>query len=142
MFLTAPAHSNNKSMAFNLLMPGYNVVDAAKTDPMNKKLAVNDASFIHPSAGKDQGTLIVIVKMGNTTGRLVPADIRVVIHGNDPVPSSFRGNQTGIPVRLHMGMYSVTALGPPGYTPVFSGDCSGGIMTVEIKKCLITNGPR
>jgi hypothetical protein len=108
---------------------------------MNKRLLVSDTSFIQQYAGKDHGILIVTVKIVNKPAQLTPSDVKVTIHGNDPVPSSFRGNTSGTSVRLHMGMYSATAIGPVGYTPVFSGDCSGGIMSIETKKCVITDRP-
>ena len=117
------------------------VKDFAGTDFMNKKLLVTDSSFILQSSGKDQGTLIVTVKIVNKLAKLAPSDVRVTIHGNDPVPNSFRGNISGTPVRLHMGMYSATATGPSGYAPAYSGDCSGGMMSVETRKCIITDRP-
>ena len=92
------------------------------TDFMKKRLLVTDSSSILQSSGKDQGTLIVTVKIVNKLAKLAPSDIRVTIHGNDPVPSLFRGNISGTPVRLHMGMYSATATGPSGYAPAYSGD--------------------
>ena len=39
------------------------------------------------------------------------------------------------------GDVSATAIGPAGYTPGFSGDCSGGMMSIETKKCVITDRP-
>ncbi|HET7285205.1 MAG TPA: hypothetical protein VFI70_11010, partial [Nitrososphaeraceae archaeon] len=39
----------------------------------------------------------------------------------------------------HMGMYSVTETSLPGYNSTLSDDCSGGIMSVQTKKCMITN---
>ena len=117
------------------------VKDFAGTDFVKKKSLVTDASVILKSFGNDQGTLIVTVKIVNKLAKLVPSDVRVTIHGNDPMPSSFRGNISGTPVRLHMGMYSVTAIGPSGYAPAYSGDCSGGMMSVHTKKCIITDRP-
>jgi hypothetical protein len=38
-----------------------------------------------------------------------------------------------------MGMYSVTQTGASGYNSTLSGDCSGGMMSVETKNCTITN---
>jgi hypothetical protein len=35
-------------------------------------------------------------------------------------------------------MYSVTETGPSGYNSTLTGDCSGGMMSVETK-CNITN---
>ena len=38
-----------------------------------------------------------------------------------------------------MGMYSVTQTKPLGYNSTLSGDCSGGMMSVETKNCTVTN---
>jgi hypothetical protein len=46
---------------------------------------------------------------------------------------------SGTAVKLQMGMYSVTQTKLSGYNSTISGDCSGGMMSVEIKKCTITN---
>ncbi len=99
----------------------------------------NNSSSLQSSKGVDMGILVVTVNVANKTGHLVPSDFKVFVHGNDPMPSSFNGNKSGTLVKLHMGMYSVTTLGPAGYAPAFSGDCSGGMMSIEIKKCMITN---
>ena len=72
-------------------------------------------------------------------GNKRPSDFTINIHANDPFPSSFRGSSSGIPVRLHMGMYSVTEASLPGYNSTMSDDCSGGIMSVQTKKCIVTN---
>jgi Prealbumin-like fold domain len=109
--------------------------------PINIDVLINNnSSSIQSSNGGDMGILVVTVNVANKTGHLVPSDFKVSVHGNDPIPSSFNGNKSGTFVKLHMGMYSVTALGPAGYAPAFSGDCSGGMMSIEVKKCMITSG--
>ena len=125
----------------NLAILYVNDINRTETDSMNKRLLVSDTSFIQQSAGKDQGILIVTVKIVNKRDQLTPSDVMVNIHGNDPMPNSFRGNMSGTSVRLHMGMYSATAIGPAGYTQVFLVDCSGGMMSIETKKCVITDCP-
>jgi hypothetical protein len=88
----------------------------------------------------NQGIVIVTKKIINEGGGdKKPSDFTITIHGNDPSPSSFPGNSSGTPVKLYMGMYSVTETGPSGYNSSLSGDCSGGVMSVETKKCTITN---
>ena len=72
-------------------------------------------------------------------GNKKPSDFTINIHANDPVPSSFPGNSSGNCVQLHMGMYSITETKQPGYNLTLSGDCSGGMMSVETKNCTITN---
>ena len=91
-------------------------------------------------ANQSQGKLVVINKVINEGGGNKKAsDFTINVHGNDPLPSSFSGSSSGIPVMLHMGMYSVTEKGPPGYNSTLSDDCSGGMMSAETKKCIITN---
>jgi Prealbumin-like fold domain len=98
------------------------------------------SSALPSSINQVQGTLIVTENVVNEGGgNKKPSDFTINIHGNDPSPSSFRGNSSGTPVKLHMGMYSVTVRGPSGYNSTSSGDCSGGMMSVEIKNCTITN---
>ena len=87
-----------------------------------------------------QGTLVVTERVVNEGGgNKKPSDFTITVHGNNPSPSSFQGNSSGTAVKLQMGMYSVTQTKPSGYNPTFSGDCSGGMMSVETKKCTITN---
>ena len=100
----------------------------------------NKSSLALSSANQSQGKLIVINKVVNEGGGNKKAsDFTINVHGNDPLPSSFSGSLSGIPVMLHMGMYSVTEKGPPGYNSTLSDDCSGGMMSAETKKCIITN---
>jgi prealbumin domain-containing protein len=93
-----------------------------------------------PRIDQVQGTLIVSNNVINEgVGDKKPSDFVITVHGNDASPSSFQGNSSGTPVTLHMGMYSVTETRAPGYNLTLSGDCSGGVMTVETKRCIITN---
>lgn len=108
--------------------------------PIDRDVSVNNnSSSFQSSNGGDLGILVVTVNVANKTGHLVPSDFKVLVHGNNPMPSSFNGNKSGTIVKLHMGMCSITAIGPAGYEPAFSGDCSGGMMSIEIKKCMITS---
>jgi hypothetical protein len=101
----------------------------------------NKTSLASPSSiNQIHGTLIVTQKVINEGGgNKKPSDFMINVHGNDPFPSSFPGNSSGTSVKLHMGMYSITETGPLGYNSTLSGDCSGGMMSVETKKCTITN---
>jgi hypothetical protein len=87
------------------------------------------------------GTLIVTKDVINQSGgnNKNPSDFTITVHGNNPSPGSFPGSSSGTAVKLQMGMYSVTETGPLGYNSTLSGDCSGGMMSVETKKCSITN---
>ena len=102
--------------------------------------AENKMSSVLPSINQTEGTLIVTKKVVNEGGgNKNPSDFIINVHANDPSPGSFPGNPFGISVKLHMGMYSVTETGPSGYKSTLSGDCSGGMMSVEVKNCTITN---
>jgi hypothetical protein len=101
----------------------------------------NISSSALPSVNPVQGTLIVTEKVVNEGGgnNKKPSDFTITVHGNNPSPSFFPGSSAGTAVKLQMGMYSVTEAGPPGYNSTLSGDCSGGMMSVETKNCTITN---
>jgi hypothetical protein len=93
------------------------------------------------STNQIHGTLIVTKNVSNqgAGNSKNPSDFTITVHGNNPSPSSFRGSSSGTAVKLQMGMYSVTETGPSGYNSTMSGDCSGGMMSVETKVCSITN---
>ena len=92
------------------------------------------------TANQIYGTLIVTKNTLNMNGgNNKPSDFTITVHGNNPSPSSFPGSSSGTSVKLEMGMYSVTETGPAGYNSTLSGDCSGGMMSVETKNCTITN---
>ena len=98
------------------------------------------ASSALPSVNPVQGTLVVTEKVVNEGGgNKKPSDFTITVHGNNPSPSSFPGSPSGTAVKLQMGMYSVTQTGPSSYNSTLSGDCSGGMMSVEIRNCTITN---
>lgn len=87
-----------------------------------------------------QGTLVVTTKVNNEGGgSSQPSDFTIKVHGNNPSNSSFPGNSSGTIIKLDMGMYSVTASGPPFYNSTSSMDCSGAVMSAETIKCEISN---
>ena len=87
-----------------------------------------------------QGTLVVTTKVNNEGGgSSQPSDFTIKVHGNNPSNSSFPGNSSGTIIKLDMGMYSVTASGPPFYNSTSSMDCSGAVMSAETIKCKISN---
>ena len=87
-----------------------------------------------------QGTLVVTTKVNNEAGgSKQPSDFTIKVHGNNPSNSSFPGNSSGTIIKLDMGMYSVTASGPPFYNSTSSMDCSGAVMSAETIKCEISN---
>lgn len=101
----------------------------------------NNISLSHlQSANLVQGISIVTAKVVNEGGgNKKPMDFTITVNGNNPSPSSFHGSSAGTPVKLQMGMYSVTESGPPGYNSTLLGDCSGAMMSVETRNCTITN---
>ena len=108
--------------------------------PYIEAIGNNISSSALPSSNPYQGTLIVTEKVVNEGGgNKKPSDFTVTVHGNNPSPSSFPGSSAGTAVKLQMRMYSVTEAGPPGYNSTLSGDCSGGMMSVETRNCTITN---
>ena len=110
-----------------------------KQNDIIKISAENTTSSLPPN-NQVQGIVIVTKKVINEGGGdKKPSDFTITIHGNDPSPNSFPGNSSGTPVKLYMGMYSVTETGPAGYNTSWSDDCSGGMMSSETKKCTITN---
>jgi Prealbumin-like fold domain len=111
-----------------------------QTDPSHIKSTENNI----PASSTNQihGTLIVtknVIDQSGGSSKKNPSDFRITVHGNNASPSSFPGSSSGTPVKLQMGMYSVTETGPSGYNSTLSGDCSGGMMSVETKKCTVTN---
>ena len=109
------------------------------TDTADIKSTENNTA---PSSNNQKnGTLIVTKDVINQSGgnNKNPSDFTITVHGNNPSPSSFPGSSSGTTVKLQMGMYSVTETGPSGYNSTLTGDCSGGMMSVETKKCNIAN---
>jgi Prealbumin-like fold domain len=104
------------------------------------KTTSSSSAALPSSINQIHGTLIVTQKVINEGGgNKKPSDFMINVHGNDPSPSSFPGNSSGTFVKLPVGMYSVTETGPSGYNSTLSDDCSGGMMSVETKNCIITN---
>jgi len=54
-----------------------------------------------------------------------------------------RGSESGTDILMVQGTYQIEELppqyNPPGYTPTYSGDCSGHVDGGETKTCTITN---
>src|SRR5207244_10438952 len=123
-------------LAISILLTSFSSSMYAKSIAENK----SSSSSALPSINQVHGTLIVTNKVINEGGgNKRPSDFTINVHGNDPLPTSFPGSSSGTAVKLHMGMYSITETRQSGYNFTLSGDCSGGMMSVEIKKCTITN---
>jgi hypothetical protein len=92
------------------------------------------------SSDTNKGTLIVnMTTVNGDKGKNNSSDFTVYIHGNDPIPATFKGNSSGTVVKLSMGMYSITTSSVTNYNSSLSNDCTGGIMKVETKICNIVN---
>jgi|SRR5215212_3079853 len=123
---------------YALLVPSYAETPSATdmTDhTAGDKKSADNTDMVH-------GTLIVtknVINLNSSKNNAKPSDFTITVHGNSPSPSSFQGSSSGTAVKLQMGMYSVTEQGPSGYNSSRSGDCSGGMMSVETKTCKITN---
>ncbi|MFH1366444.1 MAG: SdrD B-like domain-containing protein [Patescibacteria group bacterium] len=72
-------------------------------------------------------------------GTAVASDFRLYVTANNASPDSFDGSESGTLVTLDQGRYDVTEGYFPGYTPVFSADCTGTINVGEEKTCTVTN---
>ncbi len=89
---------------------------------------------------KMKGLIVVKTTVNNKNiGNKLPSDFIINIHANDPSVVSFNGNSSGTSIKLSMGMYAVSERQIPGYAITYSNDCFGGIMSIDIKHCVITN---
>ena len=127
---------------YAMLVPSYaerpSTTDMTNHTTDDKKSA--DSTDLMSTTNQIHGTLIVTKNVINgAKNSAKPSDFTITVHGNNPSPSSFQGSSSGTAVKLQMGMYSVTEQGPSGYKSTRSGDCSGGMMSVETKTCKITN---
>ena len=92
------------------------------------------------SKGEETGLLNIITTVDNKNkGNKTPSDFTIIVHANDPYPTSFAGNSSGTQVKLGMGMYSISESIVPEYHVSFSKDCFGGIMSTIVKNCTIKN---
>lgn len=84
--------------------------------------------------------LKVIKHVINDNGGTANAsDFGININGNNPIPSSFPGSETGTNVTIYPGWYDVYEYGLPGYKSTSSIECNGIINLGENKTCTITN---
>ena len=84
------------------------------------------------------GTLKVITKVSG--GNKMPSDFTIAVYGNSPKPASFAGSSSGTTVTLKSGKYSVSESSIPGYSVVYSSECSGSISVGRnINLCTVTN---
>lgn len=112
-------------------------------------------SFVYADTSSyPTGTVVVKkVVVNNNGGTKVASDFIMHVVGLSGVPSggsspdtysiSFPGDAVGNPVLLGVGFYKVTETQLPGYTAVYSSECSsttGGVFAEgETRTCTITN---
>jgi YVTN family beta-propeller protein len=72
-------------------------------------------------------------------GTKVPPDFTIDVTGNNPLPHTFPGSDSGSEVQLDAGNYQVQEQEIEGYSQSRSTDCSGDIGLGQNKSCLITN---
>ena len=129
---------------YAMLVPSYaerpSTTDMTNHTTNDKKSA--DSTDLMSTTNQIHGTLIVtknVINLDGAKNSAKPSDFTITVHGNNPSPSSFQGSSSGTAVKLQMGMYSVTEQGPSGYNSTRSGDCSGGMMSVETQTFKITH---
>src|SRR5205823_2906224 len=91
----------------------------------------------------DQAATLTVIKhvVNDNGGTKVAADFTMNVSATNVQPSStFPGAETpGTTVTLNAGSYSVSEIGPAGYSQSNSADCAGTIAVGESKTCTITN---
>lgn len=70
-----------------------------------------------------------------------PGNVTVSVAGNAPSLTTFPGSQSGTPVQLYPGSYSVTANNLLGYAPSYSVGCNNTIAAGQSQTCVITMTP-
>jgi hypothetical protein len=87
-----------------------------------------------------KGTLVVITNVVNDgSGTSDPNDFIMQVSGTNPSDTTFPGSESGVPITLDAGSYSVTETAHAGYRTSISTNCSGTIAAGELKFCTITN---
>jgi hypothetical protein len=126
------------------------------THPGNNATCSQEGAVVTPTTTTPEpkpttGTLLVKKVVECVVGTPCPAasDFSIVVTGNNPTPSSFKGSVSGTLVTLGPGTYTVTETERPSefFSPHFSGDCkvqpndsaSGTISANEHQTCTITN---
>ena len=77
--------------------------------------------------------------INNNGGSKSAGDFTILVTGNNPSDSEFKGNRAGTTVILNTGPYSVSEVEDSRYTASFSAACSGSINADERKVCTVTN---
>jgi hypothetical protein len=87
--------------------------------------------------------LKVIKHVINDNGGIANAsNFTIYANGNNPIPYSFQGSETGTDVKIGPGWYNVYENGNPDYNTNYSNECNSQINLSETKTCTITNDDR
>jgi uncharacterized repeat protein (TIGR01451 family) len=88
----------------------------------------------------DQAATLVVIKhvINDNGGTNVAGDFTMSVT-NNANPASFPGDEGGTSVGVNPGSYSVSEIGPSGYTQSNSADCTGTIALGQTKTCTVTN---
>jgi hypothetical protein len=90
----------------------------------------------------DQAATLIVKKhvINDNGGTNVSSDFTMNVTGTNVTPASFPGDESGTIVTLDANTpYSVSEIGPSGYTETQSADCSGTIPNGQTKTCIVTN---
>jgi hypothetical protein len=103
------------------------------------KIAYGESKTCTITNDDKPGTLTVIKHVINDNGGTkTAANFLIAVTGVSPSPASFNGSESGTPVTINAGSFSVTETEDTGYTASYSG-CSDTIANGESKTCTITN---
>lgn len=140
MILNAYGISHIAILKYFSVFASLNSSNISKKNGLSSSTSIENATLSKIDSNKMKGLLIVKTAVNNNNvGNKSPSDFIIHIHANDPSVVSFNGNLSGTSVKLGMGMYGVSEHPIPGYITSYSTDCFGGMMSIDVKYCIITN---
>jgi len=77
--------------------------------------------------------------INDNSGTANASDFTMYVNGNNPIPYSFQGSETGTDVTIYPGWYNAYENYYPQYNSFSSGDCNAYINSGETRTCTITN---
>lgn len=152
-----PLSVTKGSNTFSVTSGAKNVVTPGTWTVSETSSSGYSASF---SGDCDANGNVVLSGSQNKTCTITNDDIspqltinKTVINDNEDQPGTSEASDfnlfaglknfiNGVQAAINAGIYTISETGPSGYTPSFSGDCSGGSVTLglgDIKVCNITN---
>ena len=136
-----PATFTWKINSTNITTTNTNTTSPIKS---NNNTMSNEQVVDITSDSSEKAKLIVITKVvGMSTDPLLKpsSDFTIEVYGNNSNPFESKGSESGTPITLGFGEYSVNVINPPPvYLQEYSSGCSGIIKNSnEIITCTITN---